>query len=484
MAVIDLSLAETNRLRAKLGLKLIPEPTNERPKPPPRPSFAQTPREPEPAVDLNSFVQQRVQQSKDALNRSKNTSKHTNDDDWLANLGQPTAKRAKIVATPSPVPEVVVPPISHTDDDLAARGTATVLTLAENDGSDDDRLENDELAAQERAEQARKAKARRQLKVWEMDDTEEVVPQGPGITKEELFDAEPFEVADDVAPRKKSKSFKKRAKKEKKSASKPVDEPVEFKAPALSTVPDADDDLELVLSSARRHQLSRDEREARIAEHRVWDAADDVETRGAGIVFDDTATFLDHLRPDRADATPAITKRETEPERESVDSKPTDDPVADSSDPATAPSDPVADPLEPPKSFSSLASTLKYLQSTRAVDKPSAERLTHERAARDAEQQAVKLRLNVEIERRMLADELADDPEYRKMAADARETHFERLLARRIAARPELSAALATTTRAYNPEVDIAHYDSDGNRLSQKEAYKYQSHVFHGHKKR
>lgn len=297
--------------------------------------------------------------------------------------------------------------------------------------------------------------------------------QAPSIS---LFDDEPQEAPIKI------KKIKKKPLKSKKSI---VVEPFEARAVNLERFEDEED--EFVLSTKKRR--IQPDRPARTDD---WgeaesDLADQAAISGAatGLVFDETTEFLGLLA--RNDGEKASgnhnsgignapgdlqnlqASQDQAPSEESKD-KPSGENVS-----------------QPSHRFNiGVAGTLNYLKLQAAIDSTSHE---DSKQQRDAAKQAELTKLNIEIESRLVREQLEDDASYRSLPKEEKDAIFERYLDERLRDKNLLPEprkrrhGASTGGLSYKPQVRLAYKDKEGRELLQKEAFKELSHKFHGSRK-
>lgn len=88
-----------------------------------------------------------------------------------------------------------------------------------------------------------------------------------------------------------------------------------------------------------------------------------------------------------------------------------------------------------------------------------------------------RIRLEIEIERRRVREELRNSPRFRNMSVREREAYA-------ASENKRLDAMEARATldrfRDYKPNIEIKYVDDFGRNMNQKEAFKHMSHQFHG----
>lgn len=148
----------------------------------------------------------------------------------------------------------------------------------------------------------------------------------------------------------------------------------------------------------------------------------------------------------------------------------------------------VAPVSESEPSFSSLSSTLKYLRRGNThISTPS--EIEQQRNARQAQRDADLVRIQISVEERSLRQELENSPAFMRKPKTERaqilESELQKVLeskglVRQITSRGRYAEYSEPERREYSPNVTMDYVDEEGNKLSQKEAFKQLSHKFHG----
>ncbi|CAK9441660.1 uncharacterized protein LODBEIA_P55280 [Lodderomyces beijingensis] len=158
-----------------------------------------------------------------------------------------------------------------------------------------------------------------------------------------------------------------------------------------------------------------------------------------------------------------------------------------------------------------LADTLKFLQSRNLI--ASKEKQAQEKSSRFREEQAKKsdlLSIKINIERRVLEEEMGKDKSYMKLSKAERAASLEKELDKRLrekgiveASHEQIGGDGGPRTRwksrwngssgsrgstshdpdkfkLYEPKVELSYKDDEGRVLSTKQAYKHLSHKYHG----
>lgn len=472
----DLSLEETNKLRAELGLKPIPSTQNVKvdaaPTPTPQPLANDE------AKDYDA-VQSRVLKARQTSAKRKLQLDYDNDDDWLANLGKPVAKKGRITSKKvSDRDELIV--VNHSTQELALMGDRAILTMGNDDlvDSDEEVALQNELVVRNNVATPSSTEGGHHttfgvsgVRVVNDDNTETQPEAHKSYSLAELLEDDATSaVHKDI---KLSKIKKRKKHKTENVKVTRLDDDVNFAAPKLLSTADFhdsyDDEFEATLARSRRVKQKPVDLELKTEEHRVWDATAEVDIAIATVTFDDTK-FLSDLRPEESNAQrDADDDADNESNGNSAKTEPTPDTNSTGNNQMLG-------------SFHSVGSVMSHLRAQKVIDGVSEERKAAARRMRSAQQQAHKLRLEVDIEKRMLREELATDKLYMAMSTEAKEEHYEKLLALRLHQKQLIApkTLLLTDTRAYNPVVKIQHVDDQGNELLTKQAYKHQARIFHG----
>lgn len=468
----DLSLKETNKLQAKIGLKPIPSAQ------PPQAEAA--PLSPSPQTESSEqidykAIKSRVLKARQTSIKRKLELDFENDDDWLANLGKPAVKKGKIKPRDIPNDDDLVV-VHHSAQELALMGERTVLTMGNSDLVDSDEevgLHNEQLTQRNHATSTKQKNENITTFTASgvnavVDNTETLPSAQKAYTLAELLE-------DDATPAV-NKDFKlskiKRRKKHKSNVKVTrLDDDIKFAAPVLSTADfhdTCDEEFEAALATSRRVKQKPVDLKLKIEEHRAWDASAEVDTAIATITFDDS-TFLSDLNSHELMEQPTSNGNSVKPINEEAETDMTSSATSDETTQAQS-------------TFHSVGSIMSHLRAQKSIEEISEERQASARRMRSAQQHAHKLRLEVDIEKRMLREELAKDKLYMAMSNEAKEEHYEKMLAMRLHQKQLIApkTLLLTYARAYNPVVKIRHLDDQGNELLTKQAYKHQARIFHG----
>ncbi|KAH3662280.1 hypothetical protein OGAPHI_005529 [Ogataea philodendri] len=409
---ISLSVQETNKLRAQLGLSLIPVPGENG-------GMASGARsETKPDKEYENFLeaekkskkeqtshdlQDRITQTKSDLKRRQLESGETlisqldkedvADDDWLASLGAPkkrSTKKKAMVRTQEDTLEGVA--VAHDKEEYGQfinENDETVFTLKDKGVLDDgeDELESSELNERLKVKRVLDAKSKKKDVEEEQVDgfrIGEVVPK-PKQTKKppvslllDLDDEAPV-VSDYVAPV--MKKLKKKVQNKRKNSNEDLKEADFKKVKLINEDLEKDDEIEMnnFLAASRRR---RQEKKLVVAHEQP--------TVGDGqTVLDEDAEFLENLKPVAEDAVPEV-------EADSV-------------------------PAQPKVDLESISAKLDVLH-----------------------------------------DKVDDNMGIGSALKLLRETPYE---------------------KSNTSQINLVYTDDDGKVLTTKEAYKYLSHKFHGHRK-
>lgn len=507
----EISLAETNKLRAKLGLKLIPPP-----------SIQATPQSQIPQRAPVASSRKRIDSDPPATKKykvediEKTLYEDAGTEEWLRNLGKRTDRQAEQENSPS-VHDLDGVVIDHAADELATLSKDDVLTFDDTDvlleGAD--RLTNASLSGSRKvkldlSERARAEEVRLlgvHHRTREFEDT--ATPSSTVISNAIVTDALQPEVqshrldkavaenlfADDVdsAPTKpkriKMKSISKKAAKSKPRTTKLADDDIPMAPVQLSNEDDFndDDELELVLAQRRRlkqmknrAQLTPEDIAREIAAHQSIEAQDELNraaSANSGIVYDDTTDFLANMSRKVLVTSPSP----------STDTDPSANPVLDT--PQSVDVGPTDNDSVPTVEFKGLGSTLRFLQEQNVVRKLTPQEQAQARELREVRRKADMLKLQISVEERILQQELSADKNYMNTPKAEREQLFQLYLDQRLqqkgiiaATGPQLGSQSAPIGKLqnYNPQVKLSYKDEEGNEISTKQAYKVLSHKFHG----
>ncbi|KAF5208846.1 hypothetical protein E0198_004745 [Clavispora lusitaniae] len=364
-AEIELSIAETNKLRAQLGLPLIPVSEGKEEKSPERDSSELT-------IEQTNKLRASLglRQLEDAPPKRKNATpsnaksaanrvsasqvsadlyKEVDTDAWLEGLGKgkkSTKEPETILAQDNDEPQVEV---AHDAKVLAEVADGDVFTLEDQDllGDGNDVLSNEKLAKvskqkQDETERKKIDRLRFGAKVsFESDDDMEssgpVVIRGTSIDISEKPDSPPMSIhnvstplfqdepAEDKTGPVKMKKLKMKKPKHKRKA---IDDSIKVTEPMVTQTlleeePEDAEELEAILSASRdkkvkrRKLMSAEEIAHEVSLHSRLDTVDKID----GIVYDSTKDFLDTLSAEKEAREEKGNGKEIEEEVEKVEGK-------------------------------------------------------------------------------------------------------------------------------------------------------------------
>lgn len=543
---IELSIAETNKLRAQLGLPLIPDPKNV-PKTEKTEAFstdnanrlrASLGLKPNLQKTQNRVEKTTKSEKFDSAKEGSKTSQvplfYTEvelTESWLENIGKMKPKAEKtefqdIFDEDAEYGNQNEVRLAHGAEVLADLKEGDVLTLEDGNVMEEDedvlaiehlkrdeKVKNDEV---ERKKQAQLEFGRRPDFGIEKEEEHvtEVKIIGNKIVSSALksngvestehrkklrkvsFDFDEF---DAPKPQITMKKIKKKLKKSNKR-SRADEETIEFSEPMTTTSLDVEeeesDDLEFLLATARaakqkrRKLMSAEEIATEIKMHSRVDA---VSNMTDGFVYDDTKEFLDTIKKPELKAEIAELKEDSKPDVTKSNVKIHDE-EEKSEKLKSHQENPAADEEPEPSSapkFSTLLDTLKYLRQNQPVETPDKR---NRQAYRDAELNKIR----ISIEERVAREELEKDHSFTSLSAEEKEKVLDRVLNEKLAAKgivPEIQKGKYSRYNApedklasYNPQVNLKYTDSSGQELNTKQAWKELLHKYHGlapkHKKK
>ena len=555
----EISVQETNKLRKSLGLPLIPEEVSEQSSQLAK-EFSNFEKHQAQALTAQreEGLKRRLEASRSNGNRSKLAKVNViyddpiDTDDWLANLGKPGLKKSTIKAVKvdnSPDSETK---IGHGLNELSNLRDNDILTLEDTgvlDDDEDDKLANDELKRnsklkkdllEKKKAESIKFNGRSYRNFGDENEVQESTEKDVVVTGtikipvqreekrndtgkidlDDIFSEIPTSVSSDYAAPTKMKKMKKMKKKDKlTSSNRKVLQSDEV--PVLQkfdeNIQDEEDELQNVLSMKRRmkqtntrRHLTDEEIANEIKLYKRWDVTNDTETASyaaSGLVVDDTSDFLNSLAKSKPTSESQLAE---EPQKDgqdieeskvvangSTEFETNEIAEAESTEKLDSTIVPVAQDEVKPK-FASLSLTLAYLQSQKIIEKTTEEQRHAERVRQQAAKEAELFKINVEIEERILREELLHDKEYMNRPKVDRGAIFDQLLENRLrekgivsttetksrTRRRQQNSDTAKSLAGYNPQVKLKYHDDQGNSLSTKQAFKYLSHKFHGNTSR
>lgn len=535
---ISLLVEETNKLRLSIGLPPLPL-ENELP--------AQE-RSTRPIVEINeqklelaeSSLKRRLEESRSAQDRKKLSKVKLiyedpiNTDDWLSRLGKGEKKVKRLVSS-NVSPELGIK-IGHNLNQLSALKDNSILTLEDSSVlQNDDELQNSDLKASEKlkVDLIEKKKAdmirlngRTYRNLDEEpeagEETSETVTTGeiqlPKVeeAKEEekidykhIFNDDEFiQTKSDYSKPKKIKKIKKKEKKNERRRDDDDEVPVlddEKIVPAKSTfqviddnLKEEEDELSTLLSMKRRikqkeqrKNLTEEELAAEITLFKRWDLTNDTEySVNTSSLFDNTTDFLNKTLLDseekEEDKLESKVNEETKKTNDDNETKQANDENDISQAHQEISEAEEGDEEESKGTFNSLALTLNFLQKKNIISKSTRKERESEEARQKAAKKSEILKLNIEVEERLLREEMKNDKKFMNKPKKEREIEFERILDRKLKEKGIIEDD--KVLQEYNPKVDLKYRDGEGNQLTTKQAFKYLSHEFHGngsgHKKK
>lgn len=448
----SLSVAETNKLRLSLGLPPIEQPENQSAEPQTLPSKEQAD---SPVPEPESFPIKKV---------GKLFYDDVDTDSWLDNLAverDVTSHAVERNGSDESDNEVVV---DHDSRALSLLKEGEMLTLKDGGILDEgDHLENETLLKETRTRKDKKEREKIDmlqfgrkphydearsdddsadgkvvmagsqivLKGTESTETTESAEKLGELKLNDLFDDE-LENRPKVTMKKfktkKPKSSKKRRREDEDLEELKVDGPMV--TVALEAGIEAEDDLDRILSLSRnkkikaRKQMSAEEISNEIRQHNRLDRVNEID---GAFVYDDTKDFLDSLTPDvTPDAATHPQPETTQPDSTQPETtQPQVEEAANVKEKSTGEAGNENDETDVTPKFASLLSTLKYFreQSTSSTEQRRLERERQER-----QKEAELERIQITIEERIVRQELDADKSYTRLPKEEQEKIFERML--------------------------------------------------------
>lgn len=544
---IELSVEETNKLRAQIGLPLLPVE-----KPPLLGKPALSSKQELSIEETNKLraslglrpivVEETSKEVKEDVKKVKEPSKPTlkeysvdtsgklfyNDagSDWLDKVGKAKKEKREEAVAAEEDASVNGLSVGHSAQALAEVQEGDIFTLEDQNvlnEEDNERIVNEKLSKSEklRHEEAEKRKLAT-LKFgirFEEDEEEEPaefaqvsgstilldqtkkveeVPKSGTTKAAALFD-------DLDEPKPAAAKFKKKSKKSKRLSKKRElanDEELEVHQPMVTESlkfdeeEDGDDGIQQVLAKNREKQQKKRKllTPEQLAQEIQLHQRIDMREKTGGIVFDDTSEFLNSIgQKEEKEEKALASEEEKEDAVEAADGEPAEEKLEE-----TKPDE--VDQKESTSSstpkFGSMAATLSYLRGNNMVDSE----LIKQKEARKQQEQRVKeaelLRISISIEERTVKQELALDQSYTRLSKEEQDATFDRILNERLVSKglvelpKDRYASRKPQDRlsTYNPDVQLRYKDEQGNELDQKQAFKQLSHKYHGtapkHKKK
>lgn len=534
MDLLELSIEETNKLRAQIGLPLIPIPES---KPDVAAHKPPTIEMKVRSIGLPRSAPEAVQSTKKTTAPSSKLSFAYDDvdtDSWLDNVGKTTTHVAAPSATIDEPTELTKAPrlqVKHSHQDLLDVKDGEIFTLEDNSVMDDkeEALINERLAkaSKLRSDLSEKRKLDYQElgRTWVQDDAE-IEEQPTPLSVEGstiiLNTTTPVDVplpetgtlfTDLFAETKKAPIRMKKISKKKPSSRKrareeslPVPEVMQTEVLSLDE-PDAD--LDSILNSTLRKKsrqapaLTAEQIADQVRMHQRVDMANDFD---GGLIFDETSDFLSVVgtrkdEPESASkkntASPQLTVEIQKPaaevsatplaqsqELEPLTQAEKEDTGSDNVERGTELND---DEPNTNTGFSSLSSTLMYLRG-QLRNLPQA--TTHTKADRQRQKDAELTRIKIGIEERIVREELSKDPKFNLATAEEQESIVDRVLGDRLLEKglqegPQRRGKYSRYASAqgdmdtYNPQVKVTYKDSYGRAMDKKQAWKELLHQYH-----
>lgn len=486
---IELSIEETNKLRAQIGLPLIPIPGKEVHDSDPkelnidqtnilRASLGLPPLKSDNAAEKIQVSPSkrsiRAHESKPITGKNGGTDffyNQVDDDLWLDKVGEKKSTHREEASAFSVTKEANIE-VEHGLKALSTVKDGEVFTLRDQGLLDDanDVLFNDTLAKatkenQDDLEKKRVARLVYGPKVSYDSEEEDTDSSSPIIIKSSTIDLSKTTAEDPkddrrdapllftnvsteaaVVPIKMKKLKTKKAKLKRKRN----DDIIVSQKMTTSTFVDEEDDdaerLDALFAASRdkklkqRKLMSAEQIALEVSSHLRMDALDKIE----GIVYDNTRDFLDSL----PSSMPLDTKGanlldpQAKDKSEAIEKEPfatsTNGPRAETSPDTSAADEELKEPLaeesgsknEP--SFNNLLDTLKYLRKTNAVRNYDEKQRLAEKQQRENQKQAQYVKLQISIEERMVREELEKDLQYLQLSATEKEAAFDRVLNERL----------------------------------------------------
>lgn len=538
---IELSLEETNKLRAQIGLPLIPIPEKETKSEENVSGKAELSIEetnklrislglrPIPIPESGSKL--RDSEKKTIPEESKKTPKEATShsfapkktfynevgstDSWLENIGKRVLKTEKLLSSVEPNEEADLK-VAHSAKgmSLVKEGDVFVLEDAGILDEEKDVLSNEVLKKEAKIREHINEKRKHDIiqfgKPTEEDEEpeeseiavqgstifldqvkEEPAPKGNTVQFADLFE-------EDQKPRRSivMKKMKKRSKAASLKKRERNEEEIQISEPMVTTLLDVDleveDDLQNMLAQSRskkqkqRKTMSAEEIANEVQLHNRLD----VQAEVSGVVYDDTADFLSSLGS--GDKKKEISVESTE--KESVNlaikaeeiKKEVDEMVEDT----TGASVEREEEAESVGHFTSLLSTLKYLKANNGISEALELEKESQKMQRASYRDADLAKLKISIEERIVREELELDTSYKSLPKEEKEVVFDRVLNERLVSKGVVAALpkLGKYSRykqedrlsTYNPQVKLKYKDDKGQELNTKQAFKHLSHQFHG----
>ncbi|QEL63380.1 hypothetical protein CJJ09_005581 [Candidozyma auris] len=489
---ISLSVEETNKLRAQLGLKLLPvekdlRKNHEGEVVKSELSLEET-NKLRASLGLRPIVRETEEKISSGGDHGTSKEEKGHDPDWLNKVGKNNQRDQNVTAVAKQTEDADQPDleVAHSTSALRDLKDGEVFTLEDQSILDDgrERISNEKISKAEKLRRDEREKAKAAILKFgarfdyeeEEDEEPEEFAQVIGSTiemkdvsksvkpeKNDVTDAGAlFDDLDEDRPVKMKKFKKKMPKKNKGQAKKRVleDDHVTDVQPMVTVElkldeGDEEEDIDLILAQNRqkrqkkRKHLTPEQIAQEIQSHKRIDRIE----RSNGIVFDDTAEFLNSIGEKAKESKQPVEDNGDEAREHNDDlidagagSNEIENVPLTSRDTTSEPTGTSSTPT-----FESMASTLEYLRKNRAVKVESAE----EKESRKRQEQRVKeaeiQRIAISIEERTVRQELERDPSYKRLTKEEQESTFDRVLNERLIAK-----GLVETPKAATPAEKIA----------------------------
>lgn len=501
MEEISLSLVETNKLRAQIGLPLIPEPGKEKKPPVPTKSdnseltvketnklrAALGLRLIEPEPEQLPKAPQEVETPKKSPKieyPSSDTFYDTVSDDWFDRVGKTKPEEQEKRQEPVNTENHEVS-LGYKAKELSNVQDGEVFTLEDRgilEDGEEDQLENEQLKkeAKKRRDEEEKKKINR-LKYGllgeesENDENEEENVQSVGgfFNDKEAKPEKPF------MKLLKKRDKKDKLKKRKRSEEDTIGDTGPMKTVSLAVEDDYDEQAEIEKALARareRKQKKRQKFSAEDLEAEEW--LHEHQDLREGVVFDGSRDFLANIgeppREVEAGAGQDLDPHAGETSSQAPEPKIEPTPVPNEQKSQDQPEEPEQQPVG-----LSLAATLSHLRKNQEIPQQSEQQRLAQKKQEEMLKEAELKKIKIRVEERKLAEELAKDDSYGELSEEEKQKVYDRMLGERLQKAGILGKSSAAN---YNPQVSLGYTDEKGNKLGQKEAFKQLSHKYHGTK--
>lgn len=506
MQEISLSVQETNKLRAQLGLPLIKEPGYMQEKS----SIVRDDHRGEnkesndereiSASEASAIPKKEITPVFESINEQGDVFYDKVEDDWLNKVGQGTVEGGDSVSKRgAPAKEISGKvSVAHEASELSKLRDGDIFTLEDHDILQDDTgdiLENEAITkeAKKRQQEAERKKIDK-LKYGVRGEEEEeekngdkgrsltvegteikmTAPPQPesdidmhGLVRmEQLFPEEerrgPIKMK--LVKKDKHKADKKRKRREDEALpAPPVPASAPMKTEELQEEFDVDEQEEMEKSLARARDRKQKRRKLTEPVPEPAEPAEPIEELD-GFVYDGAADFLGTIDSEIPEI-PEISQKQVKSES--------------SAEPAAAPAADGAAEIQPepaqaePTGFSSMAATLRQLRRNGEIGDRNGKR-----EAEKQEEQLIRKgqldKIAISVEQRKLKEELEADDGYKRLPEEEKVKVMQRLLEERVNVQDAINEG------NWKPTVKLEYQDEAGNKLDQKRAFKQLSHKFHG----